>query len=99
MEFPLEITIGPHPRADRAGASRHVLVTRLFRSVAMMRAVVRDLRQAMVDPVALGLVMGMVPLCAQVMLLMVQRIAMGAVIGTDRGNREREQSKGQETDQ
>ena len=64
-----------------------------------MRAIVLDLVQAMVDPVALGLVMGMLALGAQIMLLMVERLAMGTILGMDGGNRHGEQGKGEKTDQ
>ena len=64
-----------------------------------MRAVILDLMQAMVDPLALGLVMGMVALGAQVALLMIERLAMRAILGMDGGDRHGEQGKGKKTDQ
>jgi len=64
-----------------------------------MRAVLRDLGQAMIDLVTLHLVMSMVALGTEIMLLMVERVAMRAIIGAGTGDRQGEQGKGEEADQ
>ncbi len=65
----------------------------------MMRAVVFDLMEATIDPVALGRVMGMLALRLQVVLLMVERVAMRTILGMDGGDRHGEQGKGEKADQ